>query len=136
MFSKDIIYLTIFGKYKTPVNSLFPYFISIAVYSVLHFQNHTTFIEALITRIYTCTIILKLLKGVAMKISEMKKLLKKNGCFYVRELNGHEDWYSPITKSIFLYQDTIRRNLEQESKTQSKNRQELSKHPERNYHEK
>lgn len=97
----DIIYLTIFGKYKTPVNSLFPYFISIAAYSVLHFQNHTTFIEALITRIYTCTIILKLLKGVAMKISEMKKLLKKNGCFYVRELNGHEDWYSPITKKHF-----------------------------------
>ncbi len=36
-----------------------------------------------------------------MKISEMKKLLKKNGCFYVRELNGHEDWYSPITKKHF-----------------------------------
>ena len=31
----------------------------------------------------------------------MKKLLKKNGCYYVKELNGHEDWYSPITNKHF-----------------------------------
>ena len=36
-----------------------------------------------------------------MKISEMKKLLKKHRCYYVKELNGHEDWYSPITKKHF-----------------------------------
>ena len=31
----------------------------------------------------------------------MKKLLKKNGCYFVKELNGHEDWYSPITNKHF-----------------------------------
>ncbi|MCR5328170.1 MAG: type II toxin-antitoxin system HicA family toxin [Saccharofermentans sp.] len=36
-----------------------------------------------------------------MKISEMKKLLKKNGCYFVKELGGHEEWYSPITKKSF-----------------------------------
>ena len=36
-----------------------------------------------------------------MKISEMKKLLRKNGCYFVKELNGHEDWYSPITNKHF-----------------------------------
>lgn len=36
-----------------------------------------------------------------MKVSEMKKLLKKNGCYYDGELNGHERWYSPITKQHF-----------------------------------
>ena len=32
-----------------------------------------------------------------MKVSEMKKLLRKYGCHQVKELNGHEEWYSPIT---------------------------------------
>ena len=36
-----------------------------------------------------------------MKISELKKILKKNGCRYVKEYNGHEDWYSPITDKHF-----------------------------------
>ncbi|MCR4556371.1 MAG: type II toxin-antitoxin system HicA family toxin [Saccharofermentans sp.] len=48
-----------------------------------------------------------------MKISEMKKLLKKNGCYFVKELKGHEDWYSPITNKHF----TIPRHPSQELKT-------------------
>lgn len=37
-----------------------------------------------------------------MKVSEMKRLLRKNGCYFVRHLRGHEDWYSPITHRHFL----------------------------------
>ncbi|MBQ1734216.1 MAG: type II toxin-antitoxin system HicA family toxin [Lachnospiraceae bacterium] len=48
-----------------------------------------------------------------MKISEMKKLLRKNGCHFVRELTNHEEWYSPITKSSFI----IPRHNSQELKT-------------------
>ncbi len=32
----------------------------------------------------------------------MKRLLKKNGCYFVRHLRGHEDWYSPVTHRHFL----------------------------------
>lgn len=32
-----------------------------------------------------------------MKVSEMKKLLKKAGCRKIREGGNHEIWFSPIT---------------------------------------
>lgn len=32
-----------------------------------------------------------------MKISELKKMLKKGGCYKIREGGNHEIWYSPIT---------------------------------------
>ena len=37
-----------------------------------------------------------------MKISEMKRLLKKNGCYFTKQDTRHELWYSPITKQHFL----------------------------------
>ncbi|MBR5975850.1 MAG: type II toxin-antitoxin system HicA family toxin [Clostridiales bacterium] len=36
-----------------------------------------------------------------MKVSELKKLLKKNGCYKVREGGNHEIWYSPKTGQTF-----------------------------------
>lgn len=36
-----------------------------------------------------------------MKVSELKKLLKKHGCTLLREGENHEIWYSPITKQQF-----------------------------------
>lgn len=36
-----------------------------------------------------------------MKYSELKKLLKKNGCYLVREGANHEQWYSPKTGKTF-----------------------------------
>lgn len=36
-----------------------------------------------------------------MKYSELKKLLKKNGCQLLREGAGHEIWYSPKTAKTF-----------------------------------
>ena len=36
-----------------------------------------------------------------MKYSELKKLLKKNGCRMEREGANHELWYSPITGKTF-----------------------------------
>lgn len=36
-----------------------------------------------------------------MKYSELKKLLKKNGCKSVQEGARHEMWYSPITGKTF-----------------------------------
>lgn len=36
-----------------------------------------------------------------MKFSELKRLLKKNGCYIAREGKGHEIWYSPKTKQSF-----------------------------------
>lgn len=36
-----------------------------------------------------------------MKVSEIVKLLKKNGCYKVREGANHECWYSPITGKNF-----------------------------------
>ena len=32
-----------------------------------------------------------------MKYSELKRLLKDNGCYHSGEFKGHERWYSPIT---------------------------------------
>ena len=36
-----------------------------------------------------------------MKVSEMKRLLKKNGCYLLRQGYEHEQWYSPITHKQF-----------------------------------
>ena len=36
-----------------------------------------------------------------MKASELKKLLKKNGCRFLHEGKRHEIWYSPITGNTF-----------------------------------
>lgn len=36
-----------------------------------------------------------------MKISELKKLLKENGCYIKRQGKRHEIWYSPKTGKSF-----------------------------------
>ena len=36
-----------------------------------------------------------------MKYSELKKLLKQNGCKMIREGANHEQWYSPKTGKKF-----------------------------------
>ena len=36
-----------------------------------------------------------------MKVSEMKKLLEKIGCYKEKEGTNHEIWYSPKTKQRF-----------------------------------
>lgn len=36
-----------------------------------------------------------------MNYGELKKLLKKNGCYLKREGTRHEIWYSPITNESF-----------------------------------
>ena len=36
-----------------------------------------------------------------MKFSELKKLLRANGCIMHHEGTNHEIWYSPITKKTF-----------------------------------
>lgn len=42
------------------------------------------------------------LLGDAMKVSELKRLLKRAGCYELRtNLGGHDEWYSPITDRRF-----------------------------------
>ena len=36
-----------------------------------------------------------------MKGSELKKQLRKAGCYQVGEYDGHERWYSPLTGKTF-----------------------------------
>lgn len=36
-----------------------------------------------------------------MKYSELKRLLRKNGCSFDHEGGNHEIWYSPITGNYF-----------------------------------
>jgi len=36
-----------------------------------------------------------------MKYSELKNLLKKNGCYKLSEGARHENWFSPITNKVF-----------------------------------
>jgi predicted RNA binding protein YcfA (HicA-like mRNA interferase family) len=36
-----------------------------------------------------------------MKYSELKKILKHNGCYKESEGSKHEIWFSPITNSLF-----------------------------------
>lgn len=37
-----------------------------------------------------------------MKISEMKRLLSKSGCYLTKQGANHEEWYSPVTKRKFM----------------------------------
>lgn len=37
-----------------------------------------------------------------MKTSELKKILRKAGCYKVSEGGRHEKWYSPITGNYFM----------------------------------
>ena len=37
-----------------------------------------------------------------MKVSELKRLLKKHGCYKTDDFTNHENWYSPITGKEFL----------------------------------
>ena len=49
-----------------------------------------------------CNVVYNIYKGgVLMKISEIIKLLKKNGCHKERSGGSHDIWYSPITKRLF-----------------------------------
>lgn len=48
-----------------------------------------------------------------MRYSELKKLLKKNGCYIVREGANHEIWFSPKTNRHF----TVGRHNNQEVAT-------------------
>jgi len=36
-----------------------------------------------------------------MKWSELKRMLKQNGCYKTGEGSNHEQWYSPITNKYF-----------------------------------
>ena len=36
-----------------------------------------------------------------MKFSELKKVLRKNGCYLLKEGSKHEIWYSSITNDSF-----------------------------------
>ena len=36
-----------------------------------------------------------------MKYSELKKILRKNGCYKQSEGARHENWYSPLTNRVF-----------------------------------
>lgn len=36
-----------------------------------------------------------------MKYSELKKLLRANGCTFYRDGTNHEIWYSPVTGKKF-----------------------------------
>lgn len=48
-----------------------------------------------------------------MKYSEVKKLLKKNGCYKHHDGKRHEIWYSPITGNKF----PVSRHNSEEAKT-------------------
>ena len=53
-----------------------------------------------------------------MKISELIKILKKNGCILIRDGGRHSIWYSPITGNEFA----IPRHGAKEIKTGTANR--------------
>lgn len=36
-----------------------------------------------------------------MKYSELKKLLRKHGCYVLRQGGNHEIWYSPASGKMF-----------------------------------
>lgn len=48
-----------------------------------------------------------------MRYSEVKKILRSNGCYKLREGKRHEMWYSPITGNQF----PVGRHDSQEAKT-------------------
>ena len=37
-----------------------------------------------------------------MKVSELTKLLTKNGCYLVEHGKEHDKWFSPITNKYFM----------------------------------
>ncbi|MBQ8692089.1 MAG: type II toxin-antitoxin system HicA family toxin [Synergistaceae bacterium] len=37
-----------------------------------------------------------------MKYSELKRFLKRNGCYFLREGGSHEFWYSEISAAEFI----------------------------------
>ncbi|MCQ2532673.1 MAG: type II toxin-antitoxin system HicA family toxin [Saccharofermentans sp.] len=37
-----------------------------------------------------------------MKVSELKKILRKNGCFLVRQGTNHEHWHSILSNKSFM----------------------------------
>ena len=59
-----------------------------------------------------------------MKVSEIKKLLKKAGCYCIREGDNHEIWYSPITNRHLQFQDITLKNCRQALKRQLKSKQD------------
>ena len=48
-----------------------------------------------------------------MKVSEIVKLIKKIGCYKVKEGTNHERWYSPVTGKEF----SVPRHYSKELKT-------------------
>ena len=56
----------------------------------------------------TCIIIAKyttdvynVRRGITMTVSELKRLLKKHGCYFVEHGGKHDKWYSPIINKYF-----------------------------------
>lgn len=50
-----------------------------------------------------------------MRVIELKKILKKSGCYLEREGANHEIWYSPITQKRF----SVSRHGKEELKTKT-----------------
>lgn len=61
-----------------------------------------------------------------MTYSELKKLLKKNGCYLDHEGKRHEIWYSPITGEHFPLGRHKTEEVKNGTLNQSKRVQELS----------
>ena len=40
-------------------------------------------------------------RGITMTVSELKRLLKKHGCYFVEHGGKHDKWYSPIINKYF-----------------------------------
>jgi predicted RNA binding protein YcfA (HicA-like mRNA interferase family) len=38
-----------------------------------------------------------------MRYGELEKIIKKNGCYYLKDGSNHEIWYSEITKRQFPF---------------------------------
>lgn len=52
-------------------------------------------------RINTCYNLIAARGAIDIKYSELKKILRKNGCRCNHEGANHEIWYSPITNKMF-----------------------------------
>lgn len=64
-----------------------------------------------------------------MKYSEIKRKLKRAGCYCKREGANHEIWYSPATDRMFPVPDTILRRQKKKQKSQSNNNRGLNSNP-------
>ena len=51
--------------------------------------------------ILTYVFVRNIIIGENMKVSELIKLLKKNGAYLTMHGREHDEWYSPITKKYF-----------------------------------